>query len=277
MLNVHWWRPPTGGYNLGDEITTILLSDYFKVEHQKASLTDAQLISTGSILGFAGKQKILDGITQLNVVGSGFMTPLILNQKITNKVKFYSVRGYLSKQVLLKQSKNILLGDPGLLISRVHERAPLSSERKVYGLIPHHSKMENSEFKARFSKFKSLKVIDFRTNDLKATISEMLSCDVILSEGLHGLILSDALQLPNVWINDGPLHAGGNFKFYDYFSSVGRPFTLEILRGQTLNGAVINKNIFEWKYSQLRAVQEQIITAFGKFFDDVGINYSYLN
>lgn len=73
MLNVNWWRPPNGGFNLGDEVTTILLSDFFNVVHQKAGLTEAQLISTGSILGFVGKKKILDRITRVNVVGSGFM------------------------------------------------------------------------------------------------------------------------------------------------------------------------------------------------------------
>ena len=45
---------------------------------------------------------------------------------------------------------------------------------------------------------------------------------IILSSSLHGLILSDAYGIPNLWISVSNNIIGGDFKFLDYFSGVER-------------------------------------------------------
>lgn len=51
-------------------------------------------------------------------------------------------------------------------------------------------------------------------------INEIAICSRIYSQSLHGLIVADALGIPNVWIAPGPLMAGDTFKFFDYFSTL---------------------------------------------------------
>ena len=55
------------------------------------------------------------------------------------------------------------------------------------------------------------------------------SCEKILSSSLHGLIVSDAYQIPNCWIELTGKISGGHFKYYDYASSVNRKFVAPLI------------------------------------------------
>ena len=55
-------------------------------------------------------------------------------------------------------------------------------------------------------------------------IDQICSCERILSSSLHGIITSDAYQVPNCWIELTGKISGGHFKYYDYASSVDRQF-----------------------------------------------------
>ena len=57
-------------------------------------------------------------------------------------------------------------------------------------------------------------------------IDQICSCERILSSSLHGLIVSDAYQIPSCWIELTGKISGGYFKYYDYASSVNRVFQL---------------------------------------------------
>ena len=56
-------------------------------------------------------------------------------------------------------------------------------------------------------------------------IDQICSCECILSSSLHGLIASDAYQVPNCWIELSGKISGGYFKYLDYASSVDRVFS----------------------------------------------------
>ena len=56
-------------------------------------------------------------------------------------------------------------------------------------------------------------------------IDQICSCERILSSSLHGLIVSDAYQVPSCWIELTGNISGGYFKYYDYASSVNRVFS----------------------------------------------------
>ena len=47
----------------------------------------------------------------------------------------------------------------------------------------------------------------------------IISCKYILSSSLHGLIISDAYNIPNIWLDEYKLNEG-DFKFKDYFLSI---------------------------------------------------------
>jgi len=59
-------------------------------------------------------------------------------------------------------------------------------------------------------------------------IDQICSCERILSSSLHGLIVSDAYQVPSCWIELTGKISGGYFKYLDYAASVNRDFSVPI-------------------------------------------------
>ena len=60
-------------------------------------------------------------------------------------------------------------------------------------------------------------------------IDQICSCERILSSSLHGLIVSDAYQVPSCWIELTGKISGGYFKYLDYAASVSRIFSAPML------------------------------------------------
>lgn len=121
-----------------------------------------------------------------------------------------------------------VFGDPALLLPLVYK----SSVKKKYrlGIIPHVIDQKHpviTELKEKYSK--DVLIIDL-ANYKKWTdvIDQICSCEQILSSSLHGLIVSDAYQVPNCWIELTGNISGGHFKFFDYASSVERKFVSPI-------------------------------------------------
>ena len=59
-------------------------------------------------------------------------------------------------------------------------------------------------------------------------IDQICACERVLSSSLHGLIVSDAYQVPNCWIELTGKISGGFFKYLDYAASVNRVFSAPI-------------------------------------------------
>jgi pyruvyltransferase len=57
--------------------------------------------------------------------------------------------------------------------------------------------------------------------DWRDVVNEILSCEYIISSSLHGLIVSEAYSIPNLWIKVSDKIRGGEFKYQDYFQSIG--------------------------------------------------------
>ena len=60
------------------------------------------------------------------------------------------------------------------------------------------------------------------SGDVYNFIDEVLSCNMILSTSLHGIIIGDAYEIPSYRISLSDKLIGGDFKFNDYYSSVKR-------------------------------------------------------
>lgn len=121
-------------------------------------------------------------------------------------------------------------GDPALLLPLVYSAPPPIGERasKKYrlGIIPHvvdlhHPVVED----IRKNYANEILIIDLANYKKWTDIIDMIcSCERILSSSLHGLIVSDAYQVPNCWIKLSGKIPGGYFKYRDYGSSIGRGF-----------------------------------------------------
>lgn len=160
---------------------------------------------------FLGMGSILDRANAAStVLGSGCLLPPVAGS--LNPGQVVAVRGELSLAGLAR-AQGVLLGDPMVLLNlivpfRVQRDGPL-------GLVPHVSEVG----RARRLKIPGVKIID-PGHDPWRVIQDIAGCSRIFSQSLHGLIIADALEIPNAWIAPGPNMAGERFKFYDYFSTL---------------------------------------------------------
>lgn len=174
------------------------------------------IISIGSILEESTSNSI--------VWGSGLGSKDI-------KIKggeFLAVRGPLSQKRLSELGFKVpeVIGDPAILLPLIYPRKnAIIKKRFKVGIIPH--KIDYVDIVSALQKLnlEDFLVIDLVDPNLEKVMDDFLSCDMILSSSLHGLIVSHSYNIPAVWFEKSPL-AGDGSKFVDYFSSVGiKPYT----------------------------------------------------
>lgn len=263
-----WWYRPTSKvspYNIGDETTSFILEHIFDTKTDLVDIKDADLISAGSILQNALSQR-RDNPTQ--IVGTGFVASQA-KRVIPEHVEVQSVRGYLTREAIDVPKKTLVsVGDPGLLASELKFKKNRNA-KFTYGVIPHISSMAAGEWKGRTINLPNSTKIDVRTKDIFAVLEQMYDCEVIVSESLHGLIFADSLGIENVWLGswDTPVRGGDNFKFFDYFSSIGRSAHLLTDKNENINEISVLKNISRPDSVRIRNVQSDIHEAFNKALD----------
>lgn len=162
------------------------------------------LLSVGSILGWGNKKSV--------VWGSGFISE---NQSFRGGT-ICALRGKYSDIKLREEGfqGSSVYGDPALLLPLFF--SPNVTKTQEIAIIPHCS--ETDFFIEKLGN--KYKIIDLRTTKVEKVITEITSCKKVLSTSLHGLIVSHAYGIPALWIRNKKLH-NSNFKFFDYFSSVG--------------------------------------------------------
>ncbi len=116
------------------------------------------------------------------------------------------------------------------------------------GIIPHYVD-KNNPLLDRFRDTEDIIVLDVQDyGSFNSFINKICSCQFIASSSLHGLIISDAYGIPNVWVQFSKNIIGGRFKFEDYFLSVQRPlhnFPVVIHSAEQITGLSIYQH--EWK------------------------------
>lgn len=114
-------------------------------------------------------------------------------------------------------------GDPALLLPLSY-RPVTNVKRYRLGIIPHVMDLQHpvvKEIRERYSDM--ILIIDLaHYGKWMDVIDQICSCEGILSSSLHGLIVSDAYQIPNAWIELASNIYWNSFKFCDYSSSVKR-------------------------------------------------------
>ncbi len=204
-IYVYWWSCVS---NFGDRITPYLIkkiSGQNPIQTFNPPFNNSCLFAAGSILQLANKQSV--------VWGSGFieeqLTPISVR-------KICAVRGPLTKKNLdvLEITCPEVYGDPGILLPKYYH--PNITKKFKVGIIPH---FVDKDCRA-LSQDKSWLIIDVQES-VEEVIDSVLSCEVILSSSLHGLIVADAYGIPSCWIKLSNKVYGNGFKFYDYYASLG--------------------------------------------------------
>ena len=174
---------------------------------------DTEYSFVGSLLGWLTTPKSI-------VWGSGIIRGK--DRIYSHPKEILAVRGPLTRQRLLNEAIDCpeVYGDPALLLPLHYY--PSIERRYKYGIIPHMGSLGNSALN-KFKNNENIKIINFRQyTSYQDVIDEMLSCEFIFSESLHGLIISEAYNIPSKWIDISlEKREKSNFKFHDYFLSQG--------------------------------------------------------
>ncbi len=196
--------------NFGDLITPYYLEKYCKNDTYEYDFTGKKpkIISCGSIMRLCNEKTI--------VYGSGIKN---IKQNI-NKGIIKIVRGPLTRKRLLAIDCYCppVYGDPGLLLPLYYN--PQINKKYKLGIIPHyiHYNVINKMYKDS----KDIKIINLVNKNIELVIDDILSCEKTVSSSLHGIIVSDAYNIPNKWVKFDNKISGDDTKYYDYFQSVNR-------------------------------------------------------
>jgi pyruvyltransferase len=175
------------------------------------------------------------------VVGSLLHTPRVKNAQVwgtglisdaevvvAKPRKIFAVRGPRTREMLLKQDISCpkVFGDPALLFPSIY--CPDVMKEYRLGIIPHYMDT-SSPLLSGYRNVEGVKIIDV-ASDVHEFVRDVCSCRAIASSSLHGCIAADAYHIPSLWIKITGNIRGKDFKFHDYYESIGHenvtPFSL---------------------------------------------------
>ena len=209
--------------NWGDILSQYLLEHYSGKKLNKNDVfyfDDAayMLDKNGKIVGIGSSMKYVRPDDY--VWGTG----CIDEHHVGNKPKkVYSVRGPLTRDILLKRGWNVpeVYGDPALLFPQIYN--PTIDKKYKIGLIPHCVDFFSLDGLKAINHMEDMgiKIINV-TAGINEFIDQLKECELIISSSLHGLIAADAYGIPNYRVKLSSLIHGGDFKYKDHYASVKR-------------------------------------------------------
>ncbi|MBI0425842.1 polysaccharide pyruvyl transferase family protein [Psychrobacter sp. NG27] len=251
-VNLYWWRGK-GFTNFGDELNLYIVSHLSNKKVKRVEKRQTDLVGIGSILNWFPKRK-----NTYEVWGSGTLGPTeLLNDEDYN---ISLLRGPLTKSLLKKESI-IPYGDPGILASTLWSKNP--QQVHDWGIIVHFTQAKKPWVKKLIKNTPNSILIDVKNEDMADLMAQISSCKNIASTSLHGLIVADSYCIPNVWLWEGNLHRGGQWKFFDYFSGINRMYVDNVNPDDILSLSDVNPQISNFKYfNQIENIQNRVIKSF---------------
>ena len=207
FVNLFWSNNPAVP-NFGDDINPFLFEELFRVniKHVPGHFYKPHYIGIGSVLHYANKYS--------TILGTGFIQEEDHVRAPPHKI--VAVRGKETRRKLLSSGIDCpeVYGDVALLFPKIYN--PDITKKYKLGIIPHFID-KNISLKMEHG----VLLIDIQNINHLDFINQGLSCEIIASSSLHGLIIADAYGIPTVWLEYSTNVIGNGFKFRDYFSSVG--------------------------------------------------------
>lgn len=216
-IRLFYHGPNKGKINFGDALSPILVREITGRNVVYSSIFRCELIGVGSILDIYFRWRRARSIVSRNEIvtwGAGFIKEG--PKRHPKGLVIAAVRGPDTRD-RLRLSPNTPIGDPGLLASMFAQR--LISPRYSWGIIPHLADSNDQKVKLLLQNTKHSTLIRLDQDPIQ-TLNEICQCERIISSSLHGLIIADALNIPNWRIKFSNRIIGGSWKFNDYFNSV---------------------------------------------------------
>lgn len=197
--------------NFGDLLSPLIIS-LLSGQNIRHTTSSNKLLALGSIF-FALSDKDI-------VWGSGFLNAKHIQYALAcQDVNYLAVRGPETRQLLMRHNISCpeIYGDPAILLPRLI--ANDIKKKYTIGIVPHFSQYQ---YFKKIIKSGDVNVIDVE-NTLSEVMRNILSCEIILSTSLHGIIVAEAYKIPALLIT---LERHDLFKFEDYFHSTNRELSL---------------------------------------------------
>lgn len=208
-----------GGLNFGDSLCPLILKTMFPKSEITWTPNPPKLLCIGSILQVAQSGDTIWGVGAM--VGDSFSwdkgKPKTLN--------ILAVRGPLTRNLCIKEGFDCpeVYGDPAILLGKIYPKKRQNTFD--LGVVAHYVDTDSGSLKC-FNDC-GLKVLNIPSygRPVEDVISDIVSCSVIASSSLHGLIVAESYGIPSVWIEFSDNVAGSGFKFRDYYFSTDRDST----------------------------------------------------
>lgn len=201
--------------NFGDDINFSFLPNITGKHHKKYN---NELETNYLMIGSIFIDKYINKFTE--VWGAGMLKYKLLENK---PYKVHAVRGPKTREICLDSEIECpdVYGDPALLIPYYYN--PYVQKKYKLGIIPHHSHLK-SDLLNKFKNNNDILIINFkRYKNWKDIIKQIKECDFIVSESLHGLIISESFRIPNIWVSIGE-SINQDLKYEDFFLSINKPY-----------------------------------------------------
>ena len=219
-IRLYWHGGAHAVGNFGDALSPEIVRLLSEREVGYAPRQRADLIAIGSILegveARGWRRRLRLDFSPIRVWGSGFVDD---GAPGAHKLfEFHLVRGPRTRR-RIDPSETLPMGDPGLIADALLGDPP--EKRHRWGVVPHLSHRDRPEIDRFVAETAGARRIDLRGDPI-AILREIAACERVVSSSLHGLIAADAFHIPNHRLKFDPPLRGDDYKFFDYFESVGR-------------------------------------------------------
>jgi pyruvyltransferase len=219
-IRLFFYRSDKGLLNFGDELSPEVVSYVTGRAVVRTGRMSCDLTGIGSILDryLMPKGRLVTAVRAgvgrpVRVWGSGIIKD---GGMARHSLVPLALRGALTREIL-GAPLTTPLGDPGLLAAAMIGR---SGARRGIGIVPHYTN-KTDPMVAELARLPGARILDVERGGAEVC-GDIGQCAVILSSSLHGLIVADAFGIPNWRLGfERPLK-GGDFKFNDYSSALGR-------------------------------------------------------
>lgn len=197
-MKAFWYK----SNNFGDQLTPDVLEF---VLGEKVELADRN--ESGKLMGIGS---IMTAVRNNDVIwGSGAIRNAMIRKP--DGAIFLAVRGPLT-WIALGGGIPQTFGDPALLLPLIYK--PSIEKKHKVGILPHYI---DKDVKFEMKGY----IIDI-LKPWREVVDEILSCEMVITSSLHGIIACEAYGIPVLWARFSDRIIGGQFKFQDYFLGTGR-------------------------------------------------------
>lgn len=222
LLNVSMEQIGNGvvHHNIGDDINFYLIKELSK----KKVFNSVDVLNVFKLKNYMCIGSILDWMTKCSSIVWGSGVRDNTNTLRCKPQAVLAVRGPLTRLYLIDNDVECpqVYGDPALLLPLI---APPRNVKKTFkiGVILHKNDISNNHVREFVQLHHDVHIIDImHYKNWYDVILQIQECEMVMSSSLHGLIISDAYHIPNVWVKFSDDTFDGSFKYLDYLKSVGR-------------------------------------------------------